>query len=94
MGHTVGPKGQIVISKHIRDRLGVEPGWHALQVLVDDHVEIYFIPPPHNRSLAGCLAPYIRPIADDQDEAAWDEAVGQAVAQDFRNGLLDEEEAS
>lgn len=40
------------------DKLGVQPGWVALQQLVHDHVEIYFIPPEHNRSLAGVLAKY------------------------------------
>ena len=61
-GHTivriVGPKGQVVIEKEIRDKLGVEPGWLAIQQLVEDHVEISFIPPEHNRSLAGILASY------------------------------------
>lgn len=58
MAYRVGPKGQVVISKEIRDQLGVEAGWVALQRLVDDHVEIYFVPPEHNRSLAGVLARY------------------------------------
>ena len=51
----VGPKGQVVISKDIRERLGVGPGWLALEVLVDDHVEIRFLPPEHTRSLRGSL---------------------------------------
>ena len=42
MANKVGTKGQIVIDKRIRDSLGIEPGWIALQTLVDDHVEIYF----------------------------------------------------
>ena len=60
MAHLVGPKGQVVISKEIRDRLGVLPGWQALQVLVDNHVRIYFLPPEHNRSLRGAAKPFIR----------------------------------
>lgn len=51
MNHKVGQKGQIVIEKRIRDKLGVKPGWQALQLLVGDHVEVYFVPPEHNRSL-------------------------------------------
>ena len=51
MANKVGTKGQVVIDKQIRDRLGIGPGWMALQRLVDDHVEIYFIEPEHNRSL-------------------------------------------
>ena len=58
MPYLVGSKGQVVISKEIRDKLGVKPGWMALQRIVDDHVEIYFVMPEHNRSLSGCLAPY------------------------------------
>jgi bifunctional DNA-binding transcriptional regulator/antitoxin component of YhaV-PrlF toxin-antitoxin module len=51
----VGPKGQIVINKEIRDRLGIQPRWIALQRIVGDHVEVYFLPPEHNKSLLGCL---------------------------------------
>jgi bifunctional DNA-binding transcriptional regulator/antitoxin component of YhaV-PrlF toxin-antitoxin module len=60
MGNRVGTKGQVVISKPTRERLGVQPGWEALERVVDDHVEIRFIPPPHDRSLKGSLATAIR----------------------------------
>lgn len=76
MVHKVGRKGQIVIEKGIRDTLGVEPGWLALQRMVDDHVEVYFVPPEHNRSLKGSLAEYtdvrIRPGAE------WRESLDEA----------------
>ena len=52
---TVGTKGQIVINKEILDRLGIKPRWMALQRIVGGHVEIYFLPPEHNKSLLGCL---------------------------------------
>ena len=55
----VGPKGQIVVSSEIRQSLGVEPGWRALQMLVDGHLEVFFTPPPHTRSLKGALAHYV-----------------------------------
>ncbi len=58
MANRVGPKGQVVIEKAIRDRLGVQPGWIALQRLVDGRVEISFLPPEHTASLAGILDPY------------------------------------
>jgi len=53
----VGPKGQVVISKEIRDRLGIGPGWLALQRLVDDHVELFFVP-PSDKCWAGSLLPF------------------------------------
>ena len=83
MAYVVGPKGQVVIAKEIRDRLGVEPGWMALQRLVDDHVEIYLLPPPHRRSLRGSLAKHtsvqVAPGAqwDEARRTAWTEATKQ-----------------
>ena len=58
MASKVGSKGQLVISKEIRDRLGIKPGWTACQLLVDDHVETHFVPPEHNRSLKSSLDAY------------------------------------
>jgi len=81
MSNRVGTKGQVVIEKGIRDRLGVEPGWRAVQLLVDDHVELYFIPPEHDRSVAGALSKYARANLRSEEalkeaaEAAWVEAV-------------------
>ncbi len=49
-----------MISKPTRDRLGIAPGFEALERVVDDHVELYFLPPPHDRSLKGLLAPQLR----------------------------------
>ncbi len=60
MANVVGPKGQIVIKKEIRDRLGVKRGWVALQRLAGDHVEVYFILPEHRKSLKGSLALHLR----------------------------------
>lgn len=56
MVYKVGPKGQVVIAKEVRERLGVRRGWIAVQRLVGDHLEVYFFPPPHDRSLKGRLA--------------------------------------
>ncbi len=72
MGRKVGSKGQVVIYKEYRDKLGVKPGWTALQLLVDDHVEIYFLPPPSNESLAGSLAKYAKARIETQED--WDRA--------------------
>ena len=80
MANVVGTKGQVVINKEIRQKLGIGPGWLSLQRLVDDHVEIYFVMPEHRRSLKGSLAKYIEPGVDEGlswaeiKERAWSEA--------------------
>ena len=88
MATKVGTKGQVVIYKEIRDRLGVQPGWLALQRVVDDHVEIYFVMPEHTRSLMGSLAKYtkvqVAPGAewDKAREFAWTEAAKERMGLD------------
>jgi bifunctional DNA-binding transcriptional regulator/antitoxin component of YhaV-PrlF toxin-antitoxin module len=85
MAHVVGPKGQVVIAKDIRDQLGVERGWLALQRLVNDHVEVYFLPPEHRKSLKGSLAKHVRARVapggewDKAREMAWDKAGKEKV---------------
>ena len=79
MLHVVGSKGQVVIAKDIREYFGVGRGWIALQRVVDDHVEIRFLPPEHRDSLKGSLAPYIKASVAPEDwpearERAWREA--------------------
>ena len=76
MATVVGPKGQIVIVKEIRDRLGVKPGWVTLQRLVDDHVEVHFVPPEHTESLKGSLAGYVK--GRDSSGTSWDDARAEA----------------
>lgn len=77
MAYVVGQKGQVVISKEIRQRLGVQPGWTALQSLVNDHIEVYFLPPEHRKSLKGSLAAHTKVRIgvgkewDEAREAAW-----------------------
>ncbi len=83
MAYLVGPKGQIVIAKEIRDQLGVEPGWLALQRVVGDHVEVHFLPPEHRKSLKGSLADQVKVQVspgmawDKARETAWSEAARQ-----------------
>ncbi|GAB5602349.1 hypothetical protein FJNA_08740 [Thermus sp. FJN-A] len=71
MPYLVGPKGQVVIAKEIRERLGIGPGWRVVQRLVEDHVELYFLPPPHRASLKGLLRDRIRVSLPEE---AWTEA--------------------
>ena len=85
--HVVGTKGQIVIEKEIREQLGVEPGWLTVQRLVDGHVEVYFVPPEHDRSLKGILAPFTnRRIPPEELEqardAAWEDAARAKMSSD------------
>lgn len=40
MTHRVGPKGQVVIPKDLRDRLGIEPGDEVAFWLDGDHVAL------------------------------------------------------
>lgn len=84
MANLVGEKGQIVIEKPLRDALGVQPGFLTVQTLVEDHVEIRFYPPEHNRSLRGALKKYAtRVLSTDELREARDKAWGEAVAQDW-----------
>ncbi|HCP24030.1 MAG: AbrB/MazE/SpoVT family DNA-binding domain-containing protein [SAR202 cluster bacterium] len=77
MPNLVGTKGQVVINKEIRDQLGIGPGWMALQRFAGDHVEIYFVAPEHEDSLAGSLAPHIRaPLYQGAEWAQAREATG------------------
>ncbi|MFP3975287.1 MAG: AbrB/MazE/SpoVT family DNA-binding domain-containing protein [Dehalococcoidia bacterium] len=86
MAHVVGFKGQVVIAKEIRDQLGVQPGWLALQRLVNDHVEVYFLPPEHRKSLKGSLANHAKghvatgPEWDKARDMAWDKAAKEKVS--------------
>ena len=86
MAYLVGTKGQVVIAKEIREHLGVKPGWVALQRLVDDRVEIYFLPPEHHESLKGNLASYLKahvPAGEAWEqarEAAWQASVQSKAA--------------
>ncbi len=75
----VGPKGQVVITKSLRDKLGIGPGWTAIERVVDDHLEMTFIPPEHNRSLKGILSAYATRTVSEAEwpevrEAAWEAA--------------------
>ena len=89
MALTVGSKGQIVIAKEIRDKIKIKPGWIALERLVGDHVEVYFVPPEHNRSLKGALLPNIKThIAPGKE---WRKARNKAWDKAARNKIMGEE---
>ena len=82
MPSVVGQKGQIVIEKPIRDALRLEPGYLAIQRLVNDHVELYFYPPEHEESLRGVLAGQAKRSVPPE---AWSEAVQAAWSRAARS---------
>jgi bifunctional DNA-binding transcriptional regulator/antitoxin component of YhaV-PrlF toxin-antitoxin module len=45
MMYTVGPRGQILLSREVRDKLSIEPGTRIVQMVVGDHVELHFVRP-------------------------------------------------
>lgn len=55
MASRVSERGQITIDHACRRLLGVQPGMLAYQRIVDGHLEVIFLPPPHRRSLFGAL---------------------------------------
>jgi AbrB family looped-hinge helix DNA binding protein len=54
MTHRVGPKGQVVIPKELRDALGIEPGDEVSFWYHDDHIAVR--PTSHRRALRGRFA--------------------------------------
>ena len=77
---TVGTKYQVVIEREARRKLGIQPGWVAVQTVVGDHLELRFLPPEHSRSLAGSLGSYAKgTVADpaDEERVAWESHVDE-----------------
>lgn len=69
----------MVIDREARRRLGVGPGWVAVQTVVGDHLELRFLPPEHDRSLAGGLARYGKKVGpvSEEEERAWEAHVDE-----------------
>lgn len=79
----VSERGQITIDKSIRKRLGVKPGMIAYQRLVDDHLEVFFLPGPHRESLFGALHQEEAPPGPMTGEEL-EQAVMEAVAEKWQ----------
>jgi bifunctional DNA-binding transcriptional regulator/antitoxin component of YhaV-PrlF toxin-antitoxin module len=84
MSTLVGTKGQVTIQKEIRDALGVQPGWRAVQRLENGRVVIHFLPPKHNRSLFGILTD------KTSVRIPTDEALNEAIADAWAEGTCEE----
>jgi hypothetical protein len=75
-------------------KLGISAGWRAIQRIEDDKVVISFIPPKHNRSLAGILrdATTVRIETEDEMhdaiEKAWEQ---EAIESELRVLGLDDD---
>jgi len=83
MAHVVGEKGQVVIEKPLRETLGIQPGFVAIQSVVGDHLEIRFYPPEHRRSLRGRLEGFAkRSVPEEEWGKAREEAWAAAVRED------------
>lgn len=75
----VGTRYQVVIEREARRKLGIRPGWVAVQAVVGDHLELRFLPPEHDRSLAGSFGEYARAGGPDPEEEdrAWETHVDE-----------------
>lgn len=79
----MGTKYQVVIGREARRRLGIEPGWVAVETVVGDRLEMRFLPPEHDRSLAGGLRRYAKgapPEPSEEERAAWEAHVDEGWA--------------
>jgi bifunctional DNA-binding transcriptional regulator/antitoxin component of YhaV-PrlF toxin-antitoxin module len=79
----IGAKGQMVIEKDVRDKLGIGRGWHALQEVRGDELVVRFEPPLHVRSPAGILHQYAEAVKPSTDEEM-DQAVARTIAEEWR----------
>ena len=79
----IGPKGQMVVEKELRDKLGIGPGWHAVQEVRGNELVGRFEPPLHCRSLAGIFSAYADRVAPPTD-GEMDDTVGEAIAAEWR----------
>ncbi len=80
MGSRVSSRGQITIDREARHALAVKPGMTAVQVVVDDHLEVCFIPAPHRRSSFGSLPPRERVGVTDWN--AVEKAASESIARE------------
>lgn len=76
----VTARGQITIDRAAREALSIKPGMIAVQVVAQDHLEVYFIPAKHRRSLFGALP--MRQPGPSEDWETLQERASRAIAAD------------
>ena len=52
---TVGERYQLVIERHAREALKIQPGDRAVELVDGDRLIVTFVPGPHRRSMRGML---------------------------------------
>lgn len=72
--YTVGQKGQVVIARELREKLGIQPGWLTIQRVVGNQLHMEFVPPEHERSLLGMLSGYSK---TGDESTAWQEGAAE-----------------
>ena len=73
-------KEVVVISPDLRERFGWGDEGDIIEVECDGELVSYLLPPVHNDSLAGSLAPYItRTLSEDEWDEARERAWGEAT---------------
>ena len=80
----IGTKGQIVIDKPLRERLGVGPGWQTQQSVEAGRLIVEFLPPVHRDLLAGCLQSHVRPGTPPASAEDIDRLVEEAALEEWR----------
>ena len=80
MASRVSAQGQITIDRAARRALSVQPGMIAVQIVVDNHLQVYFLPARHRRSLFGRLPPRER-ASTDRWEALEEQAARSIAAE-------------
>jgi AbrB family looped-hinge helix DNA binding protein len=55
---TTSPKGQVVIPKKEREKLGIKPGSKVMVEAVNDHIKIYPLPEDPIEYLCGIFSDY------------------------------------
>lgn len=74
---TLEADGRVLIPDDIRQRLGIEPGWIAIQRVVGAHIEILFVPPDASPPRTGVTVP------PDQWHEVTERAVAEGIAADW-----------